>query len=293
MPAKQGRGGKCEPRFHRRRRQWLSPSKERRSRQGRRTSGECPNRRDGTLAEYSEWEPSFGLQMAATMLLSFKSRWRAPRRWCPEMENKVARTYLRQSRLRTMGLSEGCLGCRHLRTGQGRQQAHSEACWKRIEALLKGDPSGSARLAAAYERFNRAVADAVERHATKDPGLTGILKRPSVVCHPESKPQKQTALDTGQDLTPTPFSLPWRIISIRCTTWRHHRHRPKHELERRDERNETRTRTHPGRDSSKQQGSHWWRCRDGGGQCGRKQCVTPEPVGIRQQKGDHNEERTT
>ena len=36
------------------------------------------------------------------------------------------------------------------------------------EGLLKGDPSGSARLAAADERNNRALADAVERHAAKD-----------------------------------------------------------------------------------------------------------------------------
>ena len=32
-------------------------------------------------------------------------------------------------------------------------QAHSEACWRRIERLLKGDSSGSARLAAADERL--------------------------------------------------------------------------------------------------------------------------------------------
>ena len=37
--------------------------------------------------------------------------------------------------------------------------------------MLKVDSSGSARLAAADERINRALADAVERHATKDPGV--------------------------------------------------------------------------------------------------------------------------
>ena len=63
------------------------------------------------------------------------------------MENKVARTYLRRADFERWGLSEGCPGCRYLRTGQGRQQAHSEACRRRIEGLLKGDPSGSARLA--------------------------------------------------------------------------------------------------------------------------------------------------
>ena len=69
---------------------------------------------------------------------------------------------------------------------------------------MKGDSSGSARLAADDERINRALADAVERHVTKDPGMRGILKRASVVCHPESEPQKKIALDTEQDSTPHP-----------------------------------------------------------------------------------------
>ena len=103
------------------------------------------------------------------------------------MESKVARTYLRRADFEQWGLSEGCPGCpgyRYLRTGQGRQQAHSEACRKRIEGLLKGDSLGAARLAAADERINRALADAVERQAAKDPG---ILKRASATCHPESE----------------------------------------------------------------------------------------------------------
>ena len=94
--------------------------------------------------------------------------------------------------------------CRYLRTGQGRQQAHSEACRRRIEGLLSGDLSGSARLAAADERINRALADAVERHAANDRGVRGILKRASAACHPESESQKKIALDTEQDSTPRP-----------------------------------------------------------------------------------------
>ena len=66
----------------------------------------------------------------------------------------------------------------------------------RTTALLKGDSSGSAQLAAADERINRAQADANERHATKDPGMRGILMRATVVCHPKSEPQKKIALDT-------------------------------------------------------------------------------------------------
>ena len=95
-------------------------------------------------------------------------------------------------------------GCQYLRTGQGRQQAHSEACRKRIEGLLKGDSAGSARLAAADERINRALADAVERHAAKDPGVKGILKRVSAACHPKSESQKESCIGhrAGIDATP-------------------------------------------------------------------------------------------
>ena len=71
-----------------------------------------------------------------------------------------------------------------------------------MEGLLKGDSAGSARLAAAVERIHLALADAVERHATKDPGMRGILKRASVVCYPKSEPQKKIALDTEQDSAP-------------------------------------------------------------------------------------------
>ena len=53
------------------------------------------------------------------------------------MENKVARRYLCRSDFEQWGLSEGCAGCRYMRTGQGRQQAHSEACRRRLESLLK------------------------------------------------------------------------------------------------------------------------------------------------------------
>ena len=58
------------------------------------------------------------------------------------MENKVARTYLRRADFEQWGLSEGCPGCRCLRSGPERQQAHSEACRKRIEGLSKGDSVG-------------------------------------------------------------------------------------------------------------------------------------------------------
>ena len=70
-----------------------------------------------------------------------------------------------------------------------------------------GDQKWPARLAAADERINRALAEAVDRHATKDPGMRDILKRDGVVRHPESELQKKIALDTAQDLPPhTPVS---------------------------------------------------------------------------------------
>ena len=118
------------------------------------------------------------------------------------MDNKVARTYFRRAAFDQWGLTEGCPGCWYLRTGQGRQQTHSEARRRKIEALLKGDSSGSARLAAADGRINRALAEAVEQVATKDPGMRVILKRAGVVCHPESEPQKEIALDTDQHSPP-------------------------------------------------------------------------------------------
>ena len=71
-------------------------------------------------------------------------------------------------------LNEGCPGCWYLKTGQGRQQANSEACRRRIEALLKSDSSGSARLAAADEIINRTLAEAVERHATRNERHTEV-----------------------------------------------------------------------------------------------------------------------
>ena len=139
------------------------------------------------------------------------------------MENKVARTYLRRSDFEQWSLGEGCPGCRYLRTGQGRQQAHSEACRKRIEGVLKGDSMGAARLAAADERINRALADAMERHAAKDHGVRRILKRGQ--CHLSSRVRIPKEDRTGHraGIDTTPFSLHWRIIRIRQTT--RHRHK--------------------------------------------------------------------
>ena len=139
------------------------------------------------------------------------------------MENPVARTHFRRSDVDQRGLSEGCPGCRYLRTRRRRQQTHSEASRRRIDVLLKGDSSGSARLAAADERINRALADAVERHATKDPRMRGTLKRANDVSHPESEPQKKIALDTEQDSTPYP-AVSCRRSSASSTTQRHQKH---------------------------------------------------------------------
>ena len=82
---------------------------------------------------------------------------------------------------------------------------------------------GAARLGAADERLNRALADAVERHAAKDPGVRGILKRASATCHPESESHKKIALDNRAGIDTTPLGLAWRIIRIRHPT--QHRHK--------------------------------------------------------------------
>ena len=163
------------------------------------------------------------------------------------MEDKAERTYLRRADFELWGLSEGCRGCRYLRTGQGRQQAHSEASRWRVESLLKGDSSGPARLAAADERITCALPPVSSRVGASEENCAGHKAR----------------LDT------TRFSLPRRTISIRCTTQRHHKHRPEHQHKRRDERNENRTQDVT-RASSKD----------------------PERVGMRQQKKDRNEETT-
>ena len=164
MPAKPARGGKWEPRFH-------------------------PGVFVGMLNSSSE------AVVVTEQGLAIKTMSANIRR-VPESERWDAD---RNTRNAGHSMVQGCPGWWYLRTGQGRQQAHSEACRKRIEGLLKGDSVGAARLAAASERINRALADAVERHATKDPGVRGILKRASVVCHPESESQKKIAMDTEQD----------------------------------------------------------------------------------------------
>ena len=98
------------------------------------------------------------------------------------MEYTVART-----------VSEECPGYQYLRTGQGRQQAHSnEACRKRIEA----------RLAAADVRIHRALADAVERHVPSQSPTRKLRRTLNRVC-------------------PTHTSLPRKIIKFICTTHRH------------------------------------------------------------------------
>ena len=115
------------------------------------------------------------------------------------MENKVARTYHRRADFEKWGLREGC------------------------RYLLKGDSEGAARLAAADERINRALADAVERHAAEDLRVRGTLKRTSTTRHPQSESQKKVCTGHRARLDATPFGLTRRIISIRHAT--QHRHK--------------------------------------------------------------------
>ena len=63
-----------------------------------------------------------------------------------------------------------------------------------------GDSVGAARLAAADDRINRVLADAVERHATTDPGVTGILKR----VIPNRRLRRKLCWTQSRDFTPHP-----------------------------------------------------------------------------------------
>ena len=126
------------------------------------------------------------------------------------MENTVARTCLRRADFEQWGLSEGCPGRGYLRTGQGRQQAHSEAR-RRVEDLLKGDPVGSARLAAGDERINRALADAVESRSERHTE-EGQCRLPSPVRISEDNCEGHRA---GSDTSS--FGLTRRVISVRHT----------------------------------------------------------------------------
>ena len=113
-------------------------------------------------------------------------------RWSSADGKQSGHDLFRRADFEQWGLSEGCPWYRHLRTGQEQQQARSEACRRRIEALLRGNSSGSAGLAAADERINRALADAVERHATKDPGTRGISEgRPVSSVIPSRSPRRK------------------------------------------------------------------------------------------------------
>ena len=113
------------------------------------------------------------------------------------MENEVVRTCLRRADFEQWGLGEV------LENWSGAQR-----CRRRIEGLLKGDPTGSARLPAADERINRALADAVERHAVKD--LSSRVRIP-----------KENRIGHRAGLNTTLHSLVRRIISAR--TQRHHK----------------------------------------------------------------------
>ena len=112
-----------------------------------------------------------------------------------EMVPRDSREVL-MSRLQAVVLSEGCPGWRYLRTGQGVN--------KRTVKHAGRDSMAATRLAAADERISRTLADAVERHAAKDPGVRCVLKRASATCHPESESQKKIALDTEQESTARP-----------------------------------------------------------------------------------------
>ena len=175
MPAKPGRGGKWELRFHPGVFVGMLNSSSEAvvvTEQGMAIKTRSANIR--RIPESERWDADRILQVRATPWSPVGSDnafyiqvgMERPAEMVPRdpgevlMVNKVARTYLRWANFEQWFLSEGCPRCRYLRTGQGRQQTQSEACRKRIEGKLKGDSMGAARLAAVDERINRALADA-------------------------------------------------------------------------------------------------------------------------------------
>ena len=142
------------------------------------------------------------------------------------MEYKAARTYFRRADFEQWGSQRRLSRVPVFeKWPEARQQAHSEACRKRIEGLLKGDSVGAARLAAADERINRVLADAVERHAAKDPGVRGHTEEGQ--CHLSSRVgiPKEDCTGHTAGIDTTPLGLVWRIIRIRHATQHHHQDR--------------------------------------------------------------------
>ena len=138
MPATPARGSRWEPRFHpgslsacrtRRQRQWLSPSRDWRSRQGQRTSGGFLRRGDADSIlgiRAVPWPPG-----GSDNAFDFQVGTERPAKMVPRapvlVENKAVRTYLRRADFERWGLSEDCPGCQYVRTGQERQQAQRPA----------------------------------------------------------------------------------------------------------------------------------------------------------------------
>ena len=241
-----------------RQRQWLSPSSDWRSRQGRRTSGEHRSRRDGTLAgtlaEYSRCEPLPGPQMARRSV--------GGKHGCEDLPT--------QERLRAVGSQRGLS-----RVPVSENWSGKTASSKRSMPEEDRRPVEGWLVVAADERTNRALADAVERDAAKDPGVRAS--------------QKKIALDTEQDWTPFPQSHAEDHRRQVCDP------APPQGLHR----TPTRVKWGEGRDRN----SHrvwsrpaaamtlWWRS-DGGRQWRCKKCKGVEPIRTRQQNEDRQRETT-
>ena len=74
----------------------------------------------------------------------------------------VRRAYIYKADILEAGYSENCPGCRAMMQGKA-QQAHSEACMKKVEAHLATTEVGRTRLARAANRITSAHERADER----------------------------------------------------------------------------------------------------------------------------------
>ena len=155
----------------------------------RRTPGEFPSQTDGKRNECRACEHSVVPDGTNNKLNVQVSVWRDPLSfslapWMRCQWRRKWRGHTFADQTSSDGLSaKGVLNAETYELGVADSQltVKSEGCRKRIVELLLGPASGAARLVAADERTNRALAEALEPHASRDPGSREVLKSTSAV----------------------------------------------------------------------------------------------------------------
>ena len=93
------------------------------------------------------------------------------------------------------GYTEGCRGCRNMKSGFTRSTHHSNECRTRMEELMQGDARTKARLDKASERITgviadkrKAIAEATERPMPDDIVVDNPSSSSGVKRKPEEAP---------------------------------------------------------------------------------------------------------